>query len=61
MNGIPVCPSPKTENAPTWRPRSPLFWASFSPLFGLFLHRFYTPDLVSTIPNTQPTLAPYIV
>jgi len=29
MNGPPVCPGRKTENAPTWRPRSPVFGTPF--------------------------------
>jgi len=36
MNGIPVSPGRKTENAPTWRPRSPVFQASFLLIFGVF-------------------------
>jgi len=39
MNGPPVCPAPKTENAPTWRSPSPFFracfWAHFLPIFLL--------------------------
>jgi len=34
MNGPPVCPAPKTENAPTWRSGSPLFWTPFLALFA---------------------------
>jgi len=48
MNGPPVCPARKTENAPTWRSRSPLFRTRFLPIFM----PFYTP------PN--PTLYPEI-
>jgi len=33
MNGIPVCRSRKTENAPTWRSPRPLFWGSFLAYF----------------------------
>jgi len=29
MNGPPVCPGQKTENAPTWRSPSPLFGGYF--------------------------------
>jgi len=36
MNGIPVCLGRKTENAPTWRPPSPLFWGLFSTYFQAF-------------------------
>jgi len=36
MNGPPVCPSRKTENAPTWRSPRPLFWGSFLAHFRQF-------------------------
>jgi len=42
MNGPPVCPGQKTENAPTWRPRSRFFQAYFSAFFDLFFLRFNT-------------------
>jgi len=35
MNGIPVSPERKTENAPTWRSPNPLFWTWFWPYFLL--------------------------
>jgi len=38
MNGIPVCLAPKTENAPTWRSGSPLFWTPFLALFHPVLY-----------------------
>jgi len=37
MNGPPVCPARKTENAPTWRSPSPVFWTPKSGFFGYFL------------------------
>jgi len=36
MNGIPVCRSRKTENAPTWRSPSPLFGGLFLAVFPAF-------------------------
>jgi len=33
MNGIPVSPGRKMENAPTWRSPNPLFGTHFRPLF----------------------------
>jgi len=36
MNGPPVCPCQKSENAPTWRPRKHFFGPRFWPLFLLF-------------------------
>jgi len=48
MNGPPVCPAPKTENAPTWRSGSPLFWTRFLAIFMSFYN----------LPN--PTLYPEI-
>jgi len=33
MNGIPVSPERKMENAPTWRPRNPVFWTPKTPEF----------------------------
>jgi len=33
MNGPPVCPGEKTENAPTWRPRKHFFGVHFLPIF----------------------------
>jgi len=37
MNGIPVSPGQKTENAPTWRSPSPEFQALFLAFFPGFL------------------------
>jgi len=36
MNGPPVYPGEKTENAPTWRPRKHNFRARFLPIFRAF-------------------------
>jgi len=33
MNGPPVCPGEKTENAPTWRPRKHFSGPVFLPIF----------------------------
>jgi len=41
MNGVPVCPGQKTENAPTWRSPSPLFGGCFLAFFDLFFLFFY--------------------
>jgi len=38
MNGIPVSPERKTENAPTWRSPNPDFG---TPFWGIFLLFFY--------------------
>jgi len=40
MNGIPVSPGRKMENAPTWRPGSPFFGTRFSPYFRPFSSHF---------------------
>jgi len=36
MNGVPVSPGEKTENAPTWRPRCHENQALFRPIFRTF-------------------------
>jgi len=41
MNGIPVCLGQKTENAPTWRSPSPLFWGLFLAYFAANFHPNY--------------------
>jgi len=58
MNGIPVSPGQKTENAPTWRSPSPLFGGLFLAYFGPF-SPLSDPVLpiptqpISSQPNTQ--------
>jgi len=49
MNGIPVSPSQKTENAPTWRPRCHENQASFWALF---------PDFLVPFPPSKPLFYP---
>jgi len=44
MNGPPVCPGEKTENAPTWRPRKHNFRTRFSPPFSQFYPPIYHPN-----------------
>jgi len=48
MNGIPVSPERKTENAPTWRSPRPLFWGSF---FGYFWGFWHPPRSYSAYPT----------
>jgi len=47
MNGPPVSPAQKSENAPTWRPRKHNFRAYFWPHFPPFLSstKYQTPNL----------------
>jgi len=52
MNGVPVCLSRKTENAPTQRPQNGLFgtpvWAYISPVSGLHTTPFVSSPASST-------------
>jgi len=50
MNGIPVSPGRKMENAPTWRPPKPLFGTHFRPLFW--------PNFPDPNPKSWPYLFP---
>jgi len=52
MNGPPVCPGRKTENAPTWRSPSPLFGGLFLAYFGAYS------GLLLNIPTTNPISIP---
>jgi len=56
MNGIPVCRSRKTENAPTWRPPRPLFWGSF---LAYFTGISAPPDSISTHQTTSQLYSTY--
>jgi len=69
MNGPPVCPGRKTENAPTWRSPSPLFGGLFSTYFGAYfgpLLNFHTTILLFIpapvlLSNIQPNISIHIL
>jgi len=62
MNGIPVCLGRKTENAPTWRPRSPVFGTRFLAIFQAFLDSRFTPLLYFTpIPTHRTTVLNFVL
>jgi len=54
MNGPPVCPCQKTENAPTWRVRKHFPGPRFLPIF----QDFCPPTPYYFTPQTQETHAP---
>jgi len=51
MNGPPVSPCQKTENAPTWRPRKHIFWPHFCPTLPVFFGLLIP---ISSIPTQYP-------
>jgi len=62
MNGVPVSPSQKSENAPTWRPRKHNFGGRFSAYFPLFSSpHLYTPHTQHPTPDDRNALRPRLI
>jgi len=60
MNGIPVSPSRKTENAPTWRSPSPLFGGCFSGYFWAILDPVHLISCAFILPIPNPDIIIFI-
>jgi len=56
MNGPPVSPWQKSENAPTWRPRCHEFWTLFWPNFRAVFGTGNAGEQEQIIPNLYVNL-----
>jgi len=57
MNGPPVCPGEKTENAPTWRPRKHFFGPRFLPPPAPRRTHLAPPHLTQPNPATHTSIS----